>query len=221
LLPNTVYYWKIVANDSLNTTAGPVWSFTTRNERAPTVSLAYPSNSQTGVSLSVTLQWSQADADSDPITPTVFFGTDPNALNGYSASDSSRSFFGLSPLTTYYWYVNVSDGMMSSKSSTWSFTTRSTPPLPPTSVCGNGVIEGGEQCDGSAPSGFTCQSCQLVGVGSLKPESNATVLRLPGTRAFRVACMRTATTRTRRSAATTSWRLASSAMVRRLLDTCA
>jgi cysteine-rich repeat protein len=167
LLPNTVYYWKIVANDSLNTTAGPVWSFTTRNERAPTVSLAYPSNSQTGVSLSVTLQWSQADADSDPITPTVFFGTDPNALNGYSASDSSRSFFGLSPLTTYYWYVNVSDGMMSSKSSTWSFTTRSTPPLPPTSVCGNGVIEGGEQCDGSAPSGFTCQSCQLVGVGAV------------------------------------------------------
>ncbi|MBN3037052.1 MAG: hypothetical protein JW834_01260 [Candidatus Diapherotrites archaeon] len=32
----------------------------------------------------------------------------------------------------------------------------------PSAVCGNGVVEAGEDCDGSAPAGYQCVACKLV-----------------------------------------------------------
>ena len=100
---------------------------------APT--LSSPSNGATGQSTSPTLDWNDisswgtncAGNDNDyevlldtNSNPTTSRGTEPGG-------STSKLISGLDPGTTYYWKVRASNGVLSSDSPIWSFTTE---PLP-------------------------------------------------------------------------------------------
>lgn len=69
------------------------------------------------------LHWSSGDADGDPITYRVYFGTNASpALLLTGPADSFVPGF-LRPQTVYYWQIIASDGKTNSLGPIWSFTT--------------------------------------------------------------------------------------------------
>lgn len=109
----TTYYWGVVARDeSDNTTLGPVWSFTTVENRASLPpSEPDPLDQASVVSLLPRLTWNCSDPDGDSLTYSVFLG--PTTGPPEVATDITEPSFTYSKLTdniTYYWRVVASDG---------------------------------------------------------------------------------------------------------------
>src|SRR5439155_14762251 len=74
LTNNTQYFWQIVARNSVGSTPGAVWSFTTAVAPPATPGSPSPADGATGVATNVTLTWASAGAT----TYDVLFGpTDP------------------------------------------------------------------------------------------------------------------------------------------------
>ena len=86
-----------------------------------------------GVSLSPTLSVTVSDPDGQPLDVYFYdeYGNQIGAEVGVSSGESaSITWSGLSSDTQYSWYVTVFDGMETTTSETWSFTTAEAPAVP-------------------------------------------------------------------------------------------
>ncbi len=104
-----------------------------------------PSNSATDQPLSVVLQWSGGDPDSDPVRYDVYFGANSSPPL-VSSNQTGRNYTPntLDYNTPYYWRIVAEDDHdHSTEGSTWSFTTGDTP-LTPTNI----TIEADTEGDG-------------------------------------------------------------------------
>ncbi len=136
LIKNTIYYWKVNAFDAEDTTAGPVWNFTTGNADNNPPGIPYnpvPVNAATGTATILTLHWSCSEPDGEALIYDVFFGISNPPTVQVSFSQTAASLYRsmLSPGTTYYWKVKAID----SKGAVvigpvWSFTTDTGPISP-------------------------------------------------------------------------------------------
>jgi len=105
---------------------------------APT--LSSPPNGATGQPTSLTVSWNAIsnwgiNCAGNSNTYEVFLDTsaDPSISWGTEPEGStSKSISGLDPGTTYYWKVRASNGVLSSDSPIWSFTTEAPCPTPGT-----------------------------------------------------------------------------------------
>gem|GEM_PF-2122524 len=139
LTTNTIYYWKIVANDSKGaTTTGPVWNFKTElPPNNPPVSPSNPSpasNLTTLQPITVSLSWSCSDPDGDAVTYDVYFGTSSSPTTIVSANQTAKTFTpsGLTNNTIYYWKIVAKDSRGGSTTGpVWQFKTELPPNNPP------------------------------------------------------------------------------------------
>lgn len=121
---HTTYYWSISVSDGISQIEGPVWSFTTLN-RLPSASLLTPANGAGDLPLDTVLTWEASDADGDPLTFDVAFGTSPTPTPVVTGTASTT--FDPGPLqggATYYWRITAHDGRGQVYTSVWSFTTQ-------------------------------------------------------------------------------------------------
>ncbi|MBA3045765.1 MAG: hypothetical protein FP824_06085, partial [Euryarchaeota archaeon] len=133
-------WWYVVraeddlGNEDSNTNAIP--EIPTSNIAPSIPNNPTPANGAIGVSVDPTLSVRVADPNGDLLTvrfydaagPTLI-GTNPNVPSG---TFTNTPWSGLSPTTTYTWYVTADDGEFVTQSPTWSFTTVDmTPPGPP------------------------------------------------------------------------------------------
>ncbi|HUR68933.1 MAG TPA: PKD domain-containing protein [Candidatus Thermoplasmatota archaeon] len=82
-----------------------------------------PADAAANVPVGATLSWVSTDPDATPLTADVYL----DAVDGTTlvASDQTGAYMpvGLLPSTTYFWHVDVSDGIATVAGPTWSFTT--------------------------------------------------------------------------------------------------
>jgi hypothetical protein len=137
LYPETTYYWQIVSWDNHNaSTAGPIWTFTTKVNNPPNEpNNPYPSNGALDVDIFVTLNWTGGDPDPyDTVTYDVYFGnisSPPKVVSNQNGTlyDPGK----LNCETTYYWQiVSWDDYNASNAGPIWNLTTKvNTPPNEP------------------------------------------------------------------------------------------
>ena len=92
----------------------------------------YPANGALDVELSPILTWECSDPDCDNLTYNVYFGltspivSDPIVAGGLTDAswDTDDLDDDLDYDTLYYWMIRASDGVLSTDSTVWSFTTR-------------------------------------------------------------------------------------------------
>ncbi|MBT1702821.1 SUMF1/EgtB/PvdO family nonheme iron enzyme [Chryseosolibacter indicus] len=134
-LPETVYYWRVVAKDTEgNETSSEIFTFTTaRQNRYPSApELLLPTDKSVNVTKSsVTLKWKPSvDSDGDQTIYKLFFSEDPVFSSGSLIVDNlTTSFYtfiyDLKDQQTYYWKVVAVDGYDQSNvlgKEIWSFT---------------------------------------------------------------------------------------------------
>ena len=160
LSDNTTYTLKVVATDN----AGNDVESSNITQKTPVANQA-PVISSTGVNTkttnSITINATATDADNDNITYKLYTSTSSSSGFTQKASTSSTSgtqvtltASGLSQYTTYYYYVEASDGSLVSNSSTASVRT----------YCpGTGLT-----CNGPFTKQVTCTTCD--GQGSYEEE---------------------------------------------------
>ena len=134
---STTYYWKVVLrNEASVETAGPTWSFTTRPNAAPVVTLLAPADNATGLNLSTMLSWSATDAEGQVIAFDVYIGTDPNPPLAAVWLLDRHYAPPLAYATTYWWRIVARDSEGAEGTSVIrTFTTKlaNEPPNSPTS----------------------------------------------------------------------------------------
>lgn len=119
---NTVYYWRIVAQDNRGKVAtSPIRSYTTN--RAPTApTLISPANNAiVDTTRTPTLKWtSSTDPDGDALTYDVYLGTNnpPTTKVASGQADTTFTTARLKFKTDYYWKVIAKDGKGGEVSST-------------------------------------------------------------------------------------------------------
>jgi len=135
LNPETIYYWKVVAEDSNGgISEGLIWSFCTVHigNYPPSIPTnPDPSDGACNVPVTTSLSWTCNDLDNDPIVYHVYFGTSGNAndlsliAENYGSENFPLSdFVSLNPETIYYWKVvaeDINGGI--SEGPIWSFST--------------------------------------------------------------------------------------------------
>jgi hypothetical protein len=123
----TTYFWQIVASNSIGSTTGPVWWFTT--EGAPPApppgpapaSSPNPADASRGVTLTPTLSWKSAGATSYEIR----LGTaNPPPTIVSSTTDYWYGSPALNGGITYFWQIVAKNGSGSTTGPVWSFTTK-------------------------------------------------------------------------------------------------
>ena len=131
----TTYYWKIVAWDNHDdSTAGPIWDFTTEVNNPPyQPNNPSPSDDATGIDVNVDLYWDGGDPDGDPVTYDVYFGTaSPPPKVVWNQSDTTYDPGTLDYETTYHWQIVAWDNHGASTAGPiWDFTTALSPNNPP------------------------------------------------------------------------------------------
>ncbi len=129
LLQDTVYEWYVVADDGEFTTQSATWSFTTVAENKPpeVPSDPFPADGAIDVGITPVLSVYVSDPDGDAMDVTFFDASDDSVIGTdtdvESGSQASVTWAGLSLDTTYGWYVIADDGIDTTSSPTWSFTT--------------------------------------------------------------------------------------------------
>ncbi|WP_299551730.1 hypothetical protein [Seonamhaeicola sp.] len=127
---NTTYYWRITTKrpNSEASVTSQTWKFDTEPNPtsnnipyAPT--LIGPTNEGTVSGNTASLSWSAQDADNDPLTYDIYFGTlNPPPLLASGISETSRSV-DLPATGTYYWRIVVKDDKQSAAiGPVWRFT---------------------------------------------------------------------------------------------------
>jgi hypothetical protein len=90
--------------------------------------LVNPSNASSGEGVPTSLQITIGDADGDSMNVTFYDESDDSVIcannsNIANASTVTCGWAGLSDLTAYNWYANVTDGTETTESSVWNFET--------------------------------------------------------------------------------------------------
>ncbi len=163
---NQLYYWQIKSKDNhSNVTPGPIWSFRTVVNQAPSAPTnPTPADDAVDVQTNQNLSWTAStDPESDPVTYDVYYGTTASppvmAVNRTATTYNAGTW----NLTThYYWKIVAKDGQGNETSSAvWDFRTRpgtwSTMTAPANTgelrgvwgVSANDVFAVGHQADGT------------------------------------------------------------------------
>jgi len=112
--------------------------FTILNTAPTQSSLNSPTGGAINQLLTVTLNITITDIDGDNMNISFYDSSDDSLLetnnNLSNGSYATYEWSGLGYSTTYEWYVNITDGINTSKSQNWSFTTKTEP----TSTSGGG-----------------------------------------------------------------------------------
>jgi len=113
LAVGSVFYWKVVAKDTRgDSTAGPVWSFTTDDNLVPEApSDPSPGDSASSRVPSLTLRWQASDPNQgDSLVFDVYLGTTPTpGLVSSGVAENAYTPGNLSFGTVYYWQVVARD----------------------------------------------------------------------------------------------------------------
>ena len=119
---NTTYYWRIDEVNTLGTTQGVIWSFTTVGlPQAPgPASNPSPANGGSDVDVNTNLGWS---AGSQAESHKVYFGTDSPLPLMETKSSTSYNPGELVELTTYHWRIDEVNTEDTTVGPDWSFTT--------------------------------------------------------------------------------------------------
>jgi len=121
LVGNTVYYWRVDATNSVATTTGSLWSFSTLDAQASGPS---PSDGQSsGLDIYTDISWTNGFGAT---SHDVYFGTTlqlqtTTALNSYDPGV-------LDWVTTYYWRIDENSAAGTATGNTWYFVTMAAPP---------------------------------------------------------------------------------------------
>ncbi len=143
VVPGTTYYWRVDARGPGGSlTQGQVWSFTTsgsiQTPLAPTN--PRPADGAAAVPVDGSLSW---DSGGRATSYDVYLDTTPT-LGGsaFQRTTATRHFrpAELEPGTQYYWRVDAKNGLGSTPSDTWSFTTAG--PVPALSIADASATEG-------------------------------------------------------------------------------
>ena len=121
------YSWRVTAiNEWEKETSSDTYSFTTKGNSAPEITLLSPENGSTGVQPeSITLKWTGKDSDGDEISYRVYFGETSSPTYITTTKQSEYKVSNKEPGKKYYWRVEASDnygGTTTSK--VYSFTTK-------------------------------------------------------------------------------------------------
>lgn len=125
------YYWKIVAKDIYNdTTAGPIWHFSTYGNLPPTVpSDPNPPDGAANQDTSIQLTWQCSDPEDDILTYDIYFGID--SIPPLFDSNLVFKYYSIGPLqyyTPFYWKIIAHDSHQhQTEGPIWSFRTRPEP----------------------------------------------------------------------------------------------
>jgi len=171
-----------VGNEELNTAAIPEVPVTNMPPSVPNI--PDPANGAIGVGLNPTLSARVSDPNTNPMDVSFYdasgptlIGTDTNVPSG---SFASVDWTGLSADTPYDWYVIADDGVFTTQSPTWSFTTiDTTPPAAPTGLTVDwwGIISqtwiDEDFSGGVPPAGWDIYSSGTTGTWSQQSTSNA------------------------------------------------
>jgi hypothetical protein len=131
LLKGVAYYWRVNASDTKKNASAysPIWKFYSEgngvsNHLPYAASLVSPLLNAEIDNSSTTLQWSASDADDDPLTYDVYFGTDSSpALVAASITETTYNV-NLVAATTYYWKIVVKDDARGEAiGQVWTFST--------------------------------------------------------------------------------------------------
>jgi len=140
---NTQYYWRIIAWDSYGySTAGPIWTFTTRENPPPYTPFSpIPENRSTNIHINAILSWIGGDPDGDNVTYDIYFGDNENPVKiiGNQTEDYYQPDV-MNITTTYYWRIISWDSLgKSSIGPLWNFKTslyENSPPDKPNTPVG-------------------------------------------------------------------------------------
>ncbi len=126
---NTTYHWRVVARDQFGLeTAGPMWSFLTKENTPPIPPFDPTPPNQSVAGPSVELKWRSGDTDLQPITYRLHFGpTNPPPQYVTGLTERSYQIDNLETGRTYYWRVVAMDDMFQSSSILWRFYVRTVP----------------------------------------------------------------------------------------------
>ena len=116
----TVYFWRVVAKDSIGSSSSVAWSFTTQGAAPPAPTLTAPASGATGVALTPTLSW---NASAGAASYEVYFGTASTPPLVTTTAGIAYVPPTLSASTTYYWQIVAQNSSGSASSPIWSFTT--------------------------------------------------------------------------------------------------
>ena len=177
---STIYYWKIVAYDNQGaSTAGPIWSFTTKTNSPPnTPDSPVPADHATDVSVNIIFSWSCSDPDGDDLTYNVFLGktSPPPKVSDNQTASSYDPPGTLEFSTTYYWQIVAYDEYGASTSGPiWDFTTKTNGPP---NIWGRNPVDGSTSVDinsdltweGSDPDGDPVSYDVYFGTNSSPPQ---------------------------------------------------
>ena len=185
LADNTTYNLRVIVTDKANKTSNRETTQTTVNANVAPVIATAAYNSKTTNSITVTAK--ATDANGDNLTYTLYTSTSQNGSYTQKATTTANqnstvtlSATSLSNYTTYWWYVQVSDGEATATSSKQSVRTYcpgtgytcytsscpGTKQVTCTACNGNPVINkycpGGSMCLTCDGAGFTCQCRGIV-----------------------------------------------------------
>ncbi|UII79886.1 hypothetical protein [Flagellimonas sp. CMM7] len=127
---NTTYYWRMVSKrpGSETSVASEIWKFDTEpnpvsNNIPYGPTILGPTNGITVSGNTANLSWNAQDADNDPLTYDVYFGTsNPPPLLAAGVTQTSRNV-DLQGAGTYYWRIVVKDDKQSAAiGQVWNFT---------------------------------------------------------------------------------------------------
>ena len=119
---SATYYWRIDAKNTVGTTAGDLWSFTTISNIQPTKATnLLPLNGTANYGLNMNLIWA---AGQNVLSHDVYIGTaNPPAFK----ANVTTTKYNPGPLTVgtvYYWRINEVNGAGTAVGDIWQFTTR-------------------------------------------------------------------------------------------------
>ncbi|MCP4713496.1 MAG: hypothetical protein GY868_00145, partial [Deltaproteobacteria bacterium] len=133
------YYWQVTARDSSGKeTAGPVWTFSTKEELAENTPPFVPAdpapvNAAADVPLEALLAWQGGDPDNDEVRYDVYLGMWEPVLYQNGLTLTGLAVPDLNPESGYVWYVTAVDSAgASTQGPVWSFLTGAAaqPPAP-------------------------------------------------------------------------------------------
>jgi hypothetical protein len=128
LTTNTKYYWRINEKNSVGTTTGTLWSFTTASGGVPPGAAAAPSpaNSATSVATSTTLTWT---AGSGATSHDVYLGTSSTPTFKVNQTGTTYNPGTFAGNTKYYWRIDEKNSSGTTTGTVWNFTTAATTTL--------------------------------------------------------------------------------------------
>lgn len=123
LADNTIYCWRVDANDGSNITIGTVWTFTTAESEESLPSKATnptPNNYTTGVSTTATLSWTESMGAT---SRDVYIGTSPDSLEFKGNQVETTYSPTLNYATFYYWRIDAKNSSGTTTGDVWCFRT--------------------------------------------------------------------------------------------------